>query len=114
MPTREPESGNLYPKQRNPNLGSPHLRFYGVTFTVNIRTFTTFLLETHLVIPNLPESRTLQFENVKGKMSLPNYQTAACIDKPGPGARLDLRHDIPVPVPKAGEVLIKLEWTGFW
>ncbi|KAF7592138.1 hypothetical protein BBP40_000625 [Aspergillus hancockii] len=46
-------------------------------------------------------------------MSLPKYQTAACIDKPRPGARLDLRHDIPVPVPKAREVLVKLEWTGF-
>ena len=47
-------------------------------------------------------------------MSIPNYQIAATIERPRPGAKLDLRHDIPVPEPKAGEVLIKLECTGFW
>lgn len=47
-------------------------------------------------------------------MSIPKYQTAATIERPHPGAKLDLRHDIPVPEPKAGEVLIKLECTGFW
>ncbi|KAE8342130.1 hypothetical protein BDV24DRAFT_150624 [Aspergillus arachidicola] len=46
-------------------------------------------------------------------MSIPKYQTAATIERPRPGAKLDLRHDIPVPEPKAGEVLIKLECTGF-
>ncbi|KAE8389644.1 chaperonin 10-like protein [Aspergillus alliaceus] len=46
-------------------------------------------------------------------MSVPKYQTAACIDRPRPGARLNICHDIPVPKPKAGEVLIKLECTGF-
>ncbi|RAQ51263.1 alcohol dehydrogenase [Aspergillus flavus] len=46
-------------------------------------------------------------------MSIPKYQTAATIERPLPGAKLDLRHDIPVPEPKAGEVLIKLECTGF-
>ncbi|KJK60884.1 Cinnamyl alcohol dehydrogenases CAD [Aspergillus parasiticus SU-1] len=46
-------------------------------------------------------------------MSIPKYQTAATIEHPRPGAKLDLRHDIPVPEPKAGEVLIKLECTGF-
>lgn len=48
------------------------------------------------------------------KMSIPKYQTAATIERPRPGAKLDLRHDIPVPEPKAGEVLVKLECTGFW
>ncbi|KAI2825025.1 hypothetical protein CBS147343_9883 [Aspergillus niger] len=45
--------------------------------------------------------------------SIPTRQTAACIDNPSPGATLTLRHDIPVPTPGAGEVLVKLEYTGF-
>ncbi|RAK85587.1 alcohol dehydrogenase [Aspergillus costaricaensis CBS 115574] len=45
--------------------------------------------------------------------SIPTHQTAACIDNPSPGATLTIRHDIPVPVPGAGEVLVKLEYTGF-
>lgn len=47
-------------------------------------------------------------------MQIPKYQTAACIDNPHPTAKLDIRHDVPVPEPGAGEVLVKLEWTGFW
>ncbi|GLB21863.1 hypothetical protein AtubIFM61612_002413 [Aspergillus tubingensis] len=45
--------------------------------------------------------------------SIPTHQTAACVDNPSPGATLTIRHDIPVPVPGAGEVLVKLEYTGF-
>ncbi|GLA06922.1 hypothetical protein AnigIFM60653_007872 [Aspergillus niger] len=45
--------------------------------------------------------------------SIPTHQTAACIDNPSPGATLTIRHDIPVPTPGAGEVLVKLEYTGF-
>ena len=47
-------------------------------------------------------------------MEIPKYQTAACIDHPRPGAQLEIRHDVPVPEPGSGEVLIKMEWTGFW
>ncbi|OJJ88667.1 zinc-dependent alcohol dehydrogenase [Aspergillus glaucus CBS 516.65] len=46
-------------------------------------------------------------------MEIPKYQTAACIDKPRPGAQLEIRHDVPVPEPGFGEVLVKMEWTGF-
>lgn len=47
-------------------------------------------------------------------MPLPKTQTAACIDVPGPDATLDIRHDVPVPEPQEGEILVKLEYTGFW
>lgn len=47
-------------------------------------------------------------------VQIPKYQTAACIDHPHAKARLEIRHDIPVPEPGPGEVLIRLEWTGFW
>lgn len=47
-------------------------------------------------------------------MAIPEYQTAACIDNPGPQGKLEIRHDVPVPEPGDGDVLVKLEWTGFW
>ncbi|PYI20504.1 hypothetical protein BO99DRAFT_421639 [Aspergillus violaceofuscus CBS 115571] len=40
-------------------------------------------------------------------------QTAAWIENPRPHAQLELRHDVPVPEPGGGEVLVKLECTGF-
>ncbi|OJK01364.1 hypothetical protein ASPACDRAFT_77136 [Aspergillus aculeatus ATCC 16872] len=45
--------------------------------------------------------------------SIPQVQTAAWIENPRPHAQLELRHDVPVPEPADGEVLIKLECTGF-
>lgn len=47
-------------------------------------------------------------------MAIPQTQTVAWLEKPKPGATLDIRHDFPVPAPGVGEVLIKLEYTGFW
>ena len=46
--------------------------------------------------------------------SIPKLQTAAWLEKPQPGARFQIRNDIEVPTPGDGEVLIKLEYTGFW
>lgn len=40
-------------------------------------------------------------------------QVAAWLEKPCPGARLQIRDDISIPTPGDGEVLIKLECTGF-
>jgi len=40
------------------------------------------------------------------------YQTGAWIDTPGPGARIQIRNDLPIPSPSAGEVLVKLQCTG--
>ncbi|KIW83635.1 hypothetical protein Z517_02881 [Fonsecaea pedrosoi CBS 271.37] len=45
--------------------------------------------------------------------TIPTTQIAAWLEKPQPGARLQLRNDIEVPSPKEGEVLVKLEYTGF-
>ncbi|OAL32977.1 hypothetical protein AYO22_00062 [Fonsecaea multimorphosa] len=45
--------------------------------------------------------------------TIPRTQIAAWLEKPEPGARLKLRSDIEVPSPKEGEVLVKLEYTGF-
>jgi propanol-preferring alcohol dehydrogenase len=41
-------------------------------------------------------------------------QIAAWLEKPQHGARLLIRSDIEVPSPGEGEVLVKLEYTGFW
>lgn len=40
-------------------------------------------------------------------------QIAAWLAKPGHGARLKIRDDIEIPVPGEGELLVKLEYTGF-
>ena len=40
------------------------------------------------------------------------YQTAAWIDCPGPNTTPYLKHDVPIPTPDAGQVLVKLEYTG--
>lgn len=40
-------------------------------------------------------------------------QIAAWLDKPEHGARLQIRNDIDVPVPGDGELLVKLDCTGF-
>jgi propanol-preferring alcohol dehydrogenase len=40
-------------------------------------------------------------------------QTVAWLEEPKPGARLTLRHDVDIPSPSKGEVLVKLEYTGF-
>jgi alcohol dehydrogenase, propanol-preferring len=40
------------------------------------------------------------------------FQTAAWLPKAEPGAVLQIRHDIEIPEPKDGEVLVKLECTG--
>ncbi|KAK5082221.1 hypothetical protein LTR05_007365 [Lithohypha guttulata] len=39
-------------------------------------------------------------------------QVAAWLDKPGHGAVLRIREDIDIPIPKEGEVLVKLECSG--
>jgi NADPH:quinone reductase-like Zn-dependent oxidoreductase len=46
--------------------------------------------------------------------SIPTTQTAAWLEKPQPGARFQIRNDIEVPTPGEGDVLVKLEYTGFW
>ncbi|OCT54124.1 Alcohol dehydrogenase [Cladophialophora carrionii] len=45
--------------------------------------------------------------------SIPTTQTAAWLEKPQPGARFQIRNDIEVPTPGEGDVLVKLEYTGF-
>lgn len=67
--------------------------------------------QTHILTIKFPRSTTSQ---VYPEMQIPKYQTAACIDNPHLTAKLDIRHDVPVPEPRAGQVLVKLEWTGFW
>lgn len=44
--------------------------------------------------------------------STPQYQTAAWIDRPGPATKPSLRHDISIPTPGPGEVLVKVEYSG--
>jgi hypothetical protein len=48
------------------------------------------------------------------KMTIPQTQTVAWLEKPHPEAQLEIRHDLAVPEPAANEVLIKVEYTGFW
>ncbi|KAF4614342.1 hypothetical protein G7Y89_g15395 [Cudoniella acicularis] len=45
------------------------------------------------------------------KMAI-RVQKGAWLETPGPGARVAIRDDIPVPTPSEGEVLVKLECTG--
>ncbi|PYI17716.1 alcohol dehydrogenase [Aspergillus violaceofuscus CBS 115571] len=47
-------------------------------------------------------------------MSIPSSQTAALIPPTGasPTARLQIRHDHPVPSPTEGQILVKLEYSG--
>lgn len=45
-------------------------------------------------------------------MAIPKVQSVAWIDKPEPDCKPYLKHDVPVPVPGTGEVLVKLEYTG--
>lgn len=47
-------------------------------------------------------------------MTILKTQTVACVDNPRPDATLEIRRDAPVPQPGAGEILIKMEYTGFW
>jgi alcohol dehydrogenase, propanol-preferring len=42
----------------------------------------------------------------------PGFQSAAWLPKAGPGATLEIRHDIEIPNPKSGQVLVKLECSG--
>lgn len=42
----------------------------------------------------------------------PDHQIAAWVNAPGPNIKPYLRHDIPVPTPSTGQVLVKLEYTG--
>lgn len=46
--------------------------------------------------------------------AIPQTQTVAWVDTPQAGAQLRIRHDVPVPSIGQGEVLVKLEYTGFW
>lgn len=39
-------------------------------------------------------------------------QTAAWIDKPGPNTQPYLQHNLPIPLPGDGQVLVKIEYTG--
>lgn len=45
-------------------------------------------------------------------MATPKVQTAAWVDNPGPDCKPYLKHDIPVPTPGHGEILVKLDYTG--
>lgn len=46
--------------------------------------------------------------------TIPKSQTAAWLEKPQPGAQFQIRNDIEVPVLGDGDVLVKLDCTGFW
>lgn len=41
-------------------------------------------------------------------------QLGAWLEKPGPDARVEIRSDLPIPEPREGEALVKLECTGVW
>ncbi|TFB02632.1 Alcohol dehydrogenase [Trichoderma ghanense] len=43
---------------------------------------------------------------------IPSIQSAALIKDPGPNARIESRHDYPVPQPGKNEVLLKMECSG--
>ncbi|KKO99401.1 hypothetical protein THAR02_08482 [Trichoderma harzianum] len=45
-------------------------------------------------------------------VQIPSVQTAALIKNPGPNARIEIRHDYPVPQPGKNEVLLKMECSG--
>ena len=45
--------------------------------------------------------------------SEPKTQIGAWLEKPQPGARLVIRKDLEIPSPHEGEVLVKLDYTGF-
>ncbi|KAL6157737.1 hypothetical protein ACJQWK_07361 [Exserohilum turcicum] len=44
--------------------------------------------------------------------SIPTTQTAGWIQDPGPDCVLQIRNDVPVQTPAAGEVLVKMEYSG--
>ena len=44
--------------------------------------------------------------------SIPLKQTVDWVERPGPGAKVDLRHDFPVPSVADDHVLVRLECTG--
>jgi propanol-preferring alcohol dehydrogenase len=46
--------------------------------------------------------------------AIPTTQTAAIIQNPGSNAHVVIKHDIPVPEPHEGEVLVKMECCGLW
>jgi Zn-dependent alcohol dehydrogenase len=46
--------------------------------------------------------------------TIPKTQIAAWLEKPQPGATFQIRNDIEVAEPKDGEVLVKLDYSGFW
>jgi len=45
---------------------------------------------------------------------IPETQTVAWIENPGPSGKLVIKHDVPVQHPREGEVLVKLECSGIW
>ena len=47
-------------------------------------------------------------------MAIPEIQSAVWVDKPASDAKVEIRHDVPVPKPKPGEVLVKMECSGVW
>jgi hypothetical protein len=47
-------------------------------------------------------------------LSIPNYQTALWVNKPGPDAELELHKDVPVPTLKSNEILVKIQYSGLW
>jgi propanol-preferring alcohol dehydrogenase len=41
-------------------------------------------------------------------------QTVVVIENPGEDAKVNFKHDVPVPQPKENEVLVKMECCGLW
>ncbi|KAH8810966.1 alcohol dehydrogenase [Xylogone sp. PMI_703] len=45
-------------------------------------------------------------------MAIPNQQSGAWVENPGPNAKITFRNDLSVPAPGEGQVLVKVECTG--
>lgn len=45
---------------------------------------------------------------------VPKTQTVVVIGNPGEDAKVNFKHDHPVPQPKENEVLVKMECCGLW
>lgn len=45
--------------------------------------------------------------------TIPDLQTSVLLDRPGKDAQVYLKRDVPVPTPSEGEVLVRIEFSGF-
>lgn len=73
----------------------------------NIIRPATILLLTHIQLPT-----RLELARTMSSISIPKIMKGVLMTKPGGPEVLQYKTDLPVPIPRAGEVLVKNDFIG--